>query len=327
MGRATYNCAGLRIESPVALAASVDSGEPDIVFVEGEPWAGERKAPPGDVIAERLIDGVPTYRFTRCGDRVLASFYSLADFELDLAQRRIVSHPRPGTDRAIIPILLTGTITAFLLSMDGALVLHASAVEVDGGALAFIGYSGQGKTTLATLFCAAGYLLVTDDVLPVAVDGQGTATCAPGGILLRVRPKAEAVIGHFATGVPKGLTADGRHGVSPPVTGAARLILRAAIVPLPDREHPHCGSRRLGPTEAVMTLTRFQRIEGWKSSQDLRAQFTMITQVVDSVPVLAMHVPWGPPFRSDLVAEVLGALGQGLVGEPMGPLGHLDGGA
>ena len=120
MGRATYNCAGLRIESPVALAASVDSGEPDIVFVEGEPWAGERKAPPGDVIAERLIDGVPTYRFTRCGDRVLASFYTLADFELDLAQRRIVSHPRPGTDRAIIPILLTGTITAFLLSMDGA---------------------------------------------------------------------------------------------------------------------------------------------------------------------------------------------------------------
>jgi hypothetical protein len=292
----------------------VDDGEPDLTFFEGEPWAADQVRPGGQVVAERVIDGVPTYRFTRCGDRVLASFYTLADFVLDLARRRVVSHPGPGTDPAIIPILLTGTIVAFLLSIAGDLVLHASAVEVDGGAIAFIGYSGQGKTTLATLFCAAGHPLVTDDVLPVAVDDAGTVTCAPGGILLRVRPKAEEVIGHFAPGVPQRLTADGRHGVSPPVTGAARLPLRAAVVPWPDREHPNCGSRRLGPTEAVMTLTRFQRIEGWKSADELRAQFAAITRVVDSVPVLAMHVPWGPPFRSDLVAEVLGALRPALVG-------------
>ncbi len=265
-------------------------------------------------MAERVIGGVPTYAFVRCGDLVIASFYTLADFEIDLANRRVVSHPRPGTDPGIIPILLTGTIVAFLLSIGGALVLHASAVEVDGGALAFVGHSGQGKTTLATLFCAAGHPLVTDDVLPVTVSDRDDVTCVPGGILLRVRPKAEAVIDHFATDVPRGLTADGRHGVSPQLTGAARLQLRAAVIPLPDREHTHCSSRRLPPVEAMMTLTQFQRIEGWKSGHELRAQFAVITRVVGSVPVLAMRVPWGPPFRSHLVAEVLDALSPATVG-------------
>ncbi len=316
MGKASYNCAGIRIESPVPLAAILDDGEPDIVFAEGEPWTAGHGRPPGEVIAERVIGGVPTYSFARCGDRVLASFYTLADFEIDLGQRRVVSHPRPGTDPAIIPILLTGTVVAFLLSMQGALVLHASAVEVDGGALAFVGSSGQGKTTLATLFCAAGYPLVTDDVLPVAVSDRGDVSCVPGGILLRVRAKAEAVIDHFDADVPKAMTADGRHGVSPALTGAARLQLRAVVVPLPDRDHTQCGARLLAPVEAMMTLTRFQRIEGWKSGHELRAQFSTISRVAGSVPVLAMRVPWGPPFRPHLVAEMLDAMSPAPVGSP-----------
>ena len=92
----------------------------------------------------------PRYTFARCGDIVVARFFGLADFEIDTATAVVVSHPRPEADPAIVPILLTGTIVAYLLSVGGNLVLHASAVEVDGGALAFIGYSGQGKTTLAT---------------------------------------------------------------------------------------------------------------------------------------------------------------------------------
>jgi hypothetical protein len=217
-------------------------------------------------------------------------------------------------DPAIIPILVSGTIVAYLLSLGGNLVLHASAVEVDGGAVAFIGYSGQGKTTLATLFCAAGYPLVTDDVLPVAVDERGEVSCTPGGVQLRVRPKAEAVIAHFTEDVPRRRTADGRQGISPVLTGASRLPLRAAVVPEPDRERQDCESRRLPAIEAMLTLTRFQRIEGWKSDRELRAQFGTITRVAGSVPVLVMRVPWGPPFRPDVVAEVLGALGPSLVG-------------
>jgi hypothetical protein len=313
MGRTTYNCAGLRIGSAAPLAASADGGEPDIVFIEGEPREVLDERPPGEVVAERVVDGVPRYTFARCGDVVVARFFGLADFDIDTARGYVVSHPRPDADPAIIPILFTGTIVAYLLSVGGSLVLHASAVEVDGEAVAFIGYSGQGKTTVATLFCAAGYPLVTDDVLPVAADDRGHVSCAPGGVQLRVRPKAEAVIDHFTEEVPRGRTADGRHGVSPVLTRAARLPLRAAIVPQPDRERPHCEGRRLPAIEAMLALTRFQRIEGWKSEHELRAQFAMIARVASSVPVLTMRVPWGPPFRPGLVTEVLDALDACLV--------------
>ena len=314
MASRTYNCAGLRVESPVPLTAPVDDGEPDIVFVVGEPRTAVGERPPGEVVAERVVDGVPWYTFARCGGIVVARFFGLADFDIDTERRRVVSHPRPEVDPAIIPILLTGTIVAYLLSEGGNLVLHASAVELDGGALAFIGYSGQGKTTLASLFCAAGYPLVTDDLLPVKVDELGDVSCTPGGVQLRVRPKAEAVIAHFTDSVPRRRTADGRQGVSPLLTRAHRLTLRAAVIPEPDRQRQHCECRRLPAIEAMLALTRFQRIEGWKSEHELRAQFGVITQVAGSVPVLAVQVPWGPPFRPEVVAEVLELLAPSLVG-------------
>jgi hypothetical protein len=64
----------------------------------------------------------------------------------------------------------------------------------------------------------------------------------------------------------------------------------------------------------MLALTRFQRIEGWKSERELRAQFGVITQVACSVPVLAVQVPWGPPFRPEVVAEVLDLLAPSLAG-------------
>jgi hypothetical protein len=88
------------------------------------------------------------------------------------------------------------------------------------------------------------------------------------------------------------------------------------VVPEPDRNSEHCHARRLTPIEAVMTLTRLQRIEGWKSADYLRAHFASITRVASSVPVLAMRVPWGPPFHSDLVTEVLDAAIPAMVGRP-----------
>jgi len=47
------------------------------------------------------------------------------------------------------------------------LVFHASAVEIDGGAVAFMGASGKGKSTLAASFATNGFRFLTDDGLMV----------------------------------------------------------------------------------------------------------------------------------------------------------------
>jgi hypothetical protein len=53
------------------------------------------------------------------------------------------------------------------LSRQGQLIFHASAVEANGGAIAFMGGSGWGKSTLAASFATNGCRFLTDDGLVV----------------------------------------------------------------------------------------------------------------------------------------------------------------
>jgi hypothetical protein len=58
------------------------------------------------------------------------------------------------------------------------LVLHASAVATDGGAIAFAGASGSGKSTLAVRMAQRGCSLLTDD-LAIVVERNFTPTILP----------------------------------------------------------------------------------------------------------------------------------------------------
>lgn len=58
------------------------------------------------------------------------------------------------------------------VSNAGQLVLHASAVAVDGHALVFLGESGRGKSTLAASFARHGYPFLTDDGLFIQQSGD-----------------------------------------------------------------------------------------------------------------------------------------------------------
>ena len=54
---------------------------------------------------------------------------------------------------------------SFSLLSLGYEPLHATAVVVDGEAVAFLGDCGYGKSTLGAAFLARGFPLLTDDVL------------------------------------------------------------------------------------------------------------------------------------------------------------------
>ncbi|MGO9660512.1 MAG: hypothetical protein ACLP7F_19440 [Acidimicrobiales bacterium] len=301
-----YYFAGLRVASPLPLAARVVKGPADVVLVQGEDRPVPNERPSEEVIAERVVDGTPWYTFAQCGEGVLGRFYGLADFEIDRTGRRVTCYRDPAA-RDLVAILVAGSLVAYLLSSSGRLVLHASAVEVDGSALAFVGPSGQGKTTVATLLCAEGYPLVSDDLLPVDPGPQGV-TCAPVGIELRVREKVEVLLQRFSSSESRGRTVDDRHAVAPFLTRAGRLPLAALVIPWPDRASSSVSARRLPPGEAALLLARCQRIEGWTAPRQRRAQFSSISEVVASVPVLEMRVPWGPPFPTSLADEVVAAV-------------------
>lgn len=66
---------------------------------------------------------------------------------------------------------LIAQVLPFASVLRGLEVFHASAVTVDGGAVAFLGPSGAGKTSIAMALCRLGASFLTDDVLAIERDG------------------------------------------------------------------------------------------------------------------------------------------------------------
>jgi hypothetical protein len=314
---AVYECSGLRISSPFPLPAPVLIGvRPDAVDVAiemGESTSPPYERPSTDVVAELLIEGRPRYSICRVDDDYVCRIAGVGDFSIDADFRHVRCHPTIGGWSDVIPIVITGTITAFILAMGGQFVLHGSAVELDGKALAFVGESGQGKSTMAALFCAFGASLVTDDVLPLefeVIDGGGNAVrCLRSGNEIRLREKSASITDRFDKNVSVRITADERLAVQPSATAIDRIPLIAVLLPRPDREHSTASARALPPGEASYWLSRCQRIEGWQDREHLRSQFLDVGRVVASIPTYEVFVPWGPPFADDLPEQVLAACG------------------
>lgn len=64
-------------------------------------------------------------------------------------------------------------------ALNGMEVLHASGVVVDGNAIAFVGHSGAGKTSLAIHLVDQGASLLADDVVALSAAGE-TVRAHPG---------------------------------------------------------------------------------------------------------------------------------------------------
>lgn len=81
--------------------------------------------------------------------------------------------------------LLFAQVLPLAAALRGRELFHSSAVAVDGGTLAFIGFSGAGKSSVAAHLVARGASLVTDDVLALTRDGE-RVLAHPGAALAGV---------------------------------------------------------------------------------------------------------------------------------------------
>lgn len=107
--------------------------------------------------------------------------------------------------------------------LHGYEVLHVSAVAGDGGAAAFAGPSGTGKTRLAGRLVARGAGFLTDDVL--AVEAVGDRVLAhPGPAFMTIRPDDATMLAEVGArlGAAAG-TSDKVHVSLPARAGAAAL--------------------------------------------------------------------------------------------------------
>jgi hypothetical protein len=141
----------------------------------------------------RNDDEYITLSLARKGDGFLLRFPFLADFIIDAEGSRIGVWAAPDTDEATLRHLLLDQVLPRVLGYKERLVLHASAVLVNGKAMAFAGNTGAGKSTLAANFQTAGYQVLTDDGLIVTA-GESCSFALPVYPGLRLWPQSVAAL-------------------------------------------------------------------------------------------------------------------------------------
>ena len=114
----------------------------------------------------------------------------------------IIVDPSQDLDETTLRLFLLGPVMAILLSQRGHLLLHASAVAVDDGAVLFLGNMGWGKSTMAAALHARGHALVTDDVA-VLGDEESCPTVFPAFPQLKLWPKTLVSLGEDPEKLPQ----------------------------------------------------------------------------------------------------------------------------
>ena len=97
---------------------------------------------------------------------------------------RLVVQPSKGTTDEAMRQLVLGMGIRLLFHRRGNLVFHASAIDIDGTAVAFLGGSGTGKSTTAAAFVDAGYDVLADDVVVVSDPSTPTVPRCFAGVKL-----------------------------------------------------------------------------------------------------------------------------------------------
>lgn len=261
-------------------------------------------SPPGDLTVRLALPNRVMYSAARSSAGHLLRFPQLCDFVLSADGKLITCHSSPGIDEGLIAILLRGTVLSYVLGLSGHLVLHASAVAVDRGAVAFAGAAGMGKSTCAALMCAVGARLVSDDVLRV---GLQPPRCHHGASGLRIRRSAASIVDLFEKPPEVGETADGRVLIRPD-QGPREMPLTAVVVPSPRRDLGVVQVEGLRGSDAFSLLIRFGRVMGWQEQEIVRRQFAQVGQLIAEVPVLRADIPWGPPLEKSTADQLSDAL-------------------
>lgn len=195
--------------------------------------------------------------------------------------REILIDPVPGAEAQGFRFLVEGIGFGVLLHQRGVLALHASAVALPEGVVAFLGHKGAGKSTTAAVLHAAGHPVVTDDLLVLDPDG---GQVIPGTPHLKLWPEAlDAVFDEVPEPLPRihpAVTKRQRAGTGT----AARLPLRALYV-LDFGDGPTTIAP-LAPREATLELIRHSfALRFLKEAGVTSTHFAQAAQLARRVPV------------------------------------------
>ena len=193
---------------------------------------------------------------------------------------------RPDRTDALISHLLVDQAIPRLLVARGETALHATCIAEDGAAVAFLGVTGTGKSTMAMGFCGEGAELVADDCLVVRPGPGGPIALAsyPRG---RLRDDSAAAL---YAGVEGAAAAAGKTAFATRGAGGDRPLVAVFVL---DRAVGRDGTtgERLASAAALWGLAGHSFAAAAAPASEPEAQLVAATGALATMRWLAECVP------------------------------------
>lgn len=173
-----------------------------------------------------------------------------------------------------------GAPLALLLAARGRFLLHASAIEVAGRAVALVGESGAGKSTLARAAAGRGLIRLADDQLPVRLGPEPVAL--PHFPQLKLSPAAWY-----------------------PTTAPRELPIAAVVAFRHEPDRQALAIRRLGGAAACLELVGATVATRLFGPELLEAHFAAAAAATDRIAVHELRFPSGPEGLERAVEALL----------------------
>ncbi|MGF1601043.1 MAG: hypothetical protein ACFCU8_03325 [Thermosynechococcaceae cyanobacterium] len=191
---------------------------------------------------------------------------------------------------------LMGIVMALVLHQRNYLVLHGSAVSIEGKAIIFLADSGEGKSSMAAALYAQGYPLLTDDLTAIDLAGAARVAIAATPIklypemaqLLKIDDPSQALPNKhlYQINVQPDLGPQPLHRIF--ILGSAPTFAVAPPLPLP---------------QAITELMRFSGLKAILPARDA-AHFSQCAALAQACPIQELKRPRDVSQLSKIAAQI-----------------------
>lgn len=309
MDGAAYWLAGMRIESDIPLPElpRLESSPPQYRSQEAKIVHIHR----GNVTFE-LAGGVEIDPDCIANSReFLLRIPGVARYRVSHGEE-IVVDAAEGAPPLNVRTYLLGSVFSVLCHQRGLLPLHASAIRYGGGVAAFLGNSGEGKSSLAAHLAKRGHSVVADDLCLVETAGREQAEVIPSAPWLKLWRASLDQLGRGAEGLDQVYSEDDKYRLpleKPALTGSGdRCEPLGMLIFL---EHQSAGEQqhpRLVEVPRLLAITRlmsFTHQAFMVEALGLREEnFRRCGKALSGAKAYRLERPWGFEHMEETVTVV-----------------------
>lgn len=226
-------------------------------------------------------DGGHWTQFHRTEAGYLLRFPDFSDFLVSQDGLEVTCFPTPQVTEDTSWHLYLNQVLPLALAKQGQLVLHASAVEIGDHAVAFMGASGRGKSTMAANFATNGFRFLTDDglLLSRSVSGYQVMPSHPS-IRLWDDSQRALINVDVAMAPPVQFTSKARFLAGEDVVFCDQPRQLRCIYFLGSGVSPQLTFERVKPAEALIELVKHSFLLDIEERDMLAAQFDEFSNLV-----------------------------------------------